>query len=190
MKYLLTDFVYSLCEQSVKDKIDCDVYRYLKWNNHYKNKPKFQRFNYCLKRYAEFRNVFFYRIQHHRHLSRICRLFFKPADGVEIGGDIGEGLLVSHRFAVVFPKKAGKNFRVGPGAVIGKNKGEQPQIGDNVYIASNATVVGGVHIGDNVIIGAGSVVTKDVPSNGIYAGNPIRLIRDLKDAPELYDEIM
>ena len=41
------------------------------------------------------------------------------------------------------------------------------------------TIIGPVHIGDNVIIGAGSVVVKDVPSNCVVAGNPAKVIRTL-----------
>ena len=50
-------------------------------------------------------------------------------------------------------------------------------IGKNCFIAINSTILPGVHIGDEVIIGAGSVVTKDVPSRVIVAGNPARIIR-------------
>lgn len=47
-------------------------------------------------------------------------------------------------------------------------------------IGSSATVLCGVTIGENAIVGAGSVVTKDVPKNGIVAGNPAKLIRFIK----------
>lgn len=50
------------------------------------------------------------------------------------------------------------------------------KIGDNVFIGMNAIITRNVTIGNNVIIGAGSVVTKDCPDNGVYAGNPARLI--------------
>ena len=52
-------------------------------------------------------------------------------------------------------------------------------IGKNVSIGSNATILGNVTIEDDSIIGAGSVVTKDVPSTQIWAGNPAKLIRIL-----------
>lgn len=52
-------------------------------------------------------------------------------------------------------------------------------IGQNVWIGAAATVVQGISIGDNSIVGAGSVVTKDVPANTIVAGVPARVIRTL-----------
>ncbi len=53
-------------------------------------------------------------------------------------------------------------------------------IGSNVFVGSGATILPGVHIGDNSIIGAGSVVTKDIPANVIAAGNPTRVIATLE----------
>ncbi|WAC20445.1 DapH/DapD/GlmU-related protein [Luteolibacter sp. SL250] len=53
-------------------------------------------------------------------------------------------------------------------------------IGDNVWITSNVTILPGITIGDNSIIGAGSVVTKDIPPNCFAAGNPCKVIRHLK----------
>lgn len=52
-------------------------------------------------------------------------------------------------------------------------------IGRNVWIGAGATILPGVSIGDNSVVGAGSVVTKDVPSDTIVAGNPARFIRKI-----------
>lgn len=57
-----------------------------------------------------------------------------------------------------------------------KSKGSVT-IGNDVWIGMNSIILSGVHIGNGAIIGTGSVVTKDVPSYAIYAGNPARLIR-------------
>ena len=51
-------------------------------------------------------------------------------------------------------------------------------IGKRCFIAVGATILPGVKIGDEVIVGAGAVVTKDVPSNVIVAGNPAKIIRE------------
>ncbi len=59
---------------------------------------------------------------------------------------------------------------------------EEIRIGNNVWIACNATVIGGVTIGDNVVIGAGSVVTKDIPSGYLAYGNPARPVRPITEA--------
>lgn len=59
------------------------------------------------------------------------------------------------------------------------SKGEI-KIGRNVWIGDKVSVFGGVTIGDNVIIGAGSIVTHDIPSNSIVAGVPARIVKELK----------
>lgn len=59
---------------------------------------------------------------------------------------------------------------------------EEIRIGNNVWIACNAMVIGGVTIGDNVVIGAGSVVTKDIPAGYLAYGNPARPVRPITEA--------
>ena len=54
-------------------------------------------------------------------------------------------------------------------------------IGKRVWVGSGSIVLPGVTIGDNSIIGAGSIVTKDVPSNVIVAGNPAKFIRNIDE---------
>ncbi|TDS09813.1 sugar O-acetyltransferase [Sphingobacterium paludis] len=54
-------------------------------------------------------------------------------------------------------------------------------IGNDVWIGGHCVILGGIKIGDNSIIAAGSVVTKDVPENSIFAGNPAKKIRDVKE---------
>jgi acetyltransferase-like isoleucine patch superfamily enzyme len=55
------------------------------------------------------------------------------------------------------------------------------KIGDNVYIGNNAMLMPGVTIGNDVIVGAGAIVTKSVPNGSIVAGNPARIIGTLDD---------
>lgn len=64
----------------------------------------------------------------------------------------------------------------------GYEYGIEVTIEDNVWIGGNTVICPGVHIGDNVVIGAGSVVTKDIPDSCIAAGNPCKVIRKITDA--------
>ena len=51
----------------------------------------------------------------------------------------------------------------------------------NVWIAAGATIIGGVTVGENSVVAAGSVVTKNVPPNTLVGGNPARVIRSIAD---------
>lgn len=187
---VVADIMYRLSGAPVKELIDADVQRNLKWDSRgQKYTSPVKRLNYCLLKKKEFRSVFELRMRHHPYLMAINDIFLPRMKTIEFGnGGIGGGLLVSHYHCVVFPKETGKNFRVGPGVVIGRN-GDFPTFGDNVYVAANATVVGDIHIGSNVIIGAGSVVTKDVPDNVVVVGNPAKVIRTIDDDERLLNEI-
>ena len=54
-------------------------------------------------------------------------------------------------------------------------------IGRNCWIGAGAILLPGVHIGDGTVIGAGSVVTKDIPANVVAVGNPCRVIKNIED---------
>ncbi|MGN0623136.1 MAG: sugar O-acetyltransferase [Oscillospiraceae bacterium] len=86
---------------------------------------------------------------------------------------IGDGVLIGHNVVL-----ATLNHDMSPE----KRRGMCPKpirIGKNVWIGSNSTVLPGVTIGDNAVIGAGSVVTRDVPENMVAAGNPARVIKTI-----------
>jgi maltose O-acetyltransferase len=63
-----------------------------------------------------------------------------------------------------------------------RNKGAPIHVGNNVWIGAAALILPGVTIGDGAIIGAGSVVNKDVPARCLAAGSPVRVIRELDPA--------
>jgi acetyltransferase-like isoleucine patch superfamily enzyme len=90
-------------------------------------------------------------------------------DKVSIGNDcfIGHGVMFIN-----------DEFKIGRPAGGDETKWKSTNIGDNVSIGSNATILP-VNICDNVVIGAGSVVTKDIIESGIYAGNPAKKLRDI-----------
>ena len=111
--------------------------------------------------------------------------FVEIQKGVTIGGNckiqshaficelvnIGNNCFISH--GVMFINDKFKN-----GEPAGGNRvlWRETFVGDNVSIGTNSTILP-VHICGNTVIGAGSVVTKDITAPGIYAGNPARLIR-------------
>ncbi len=63
----------------------------------------------------------------------------------------------------------------------GYEYGRGVTIGDNVWVGGSVIIVPGVHIGSNAVIGAGSVVTADIPDMVVAAGNPCRVIRPITD---------
>jgi galactoside O-acetyltransferase len=60
------------------------------------------------------------------------------------------------------------------------------RIGRNCWLGANVVVVPGVTIGDNVVVGAGSVVTRDLPDNVVAVGNPCRILREVNDRDREY----
>ncbi|MEH6582660.1 MAG: DapH/DapD/GlmU-related protein [Halioglobus sp.] len=68
------------------------------------------------------------------------------------------------------------------------HSGKTIRVGDNVWIGASAIILPGVSIGDGAVVGAGSVVTRDVPENTVAVGNPARVIktRDYRPATELH----
>jgi acetyltransferase-like isoleucine patch superfamily enzyme len=86
---------------------------------------------------------------------------------------IGEDCFIGH--GVMFINDL---FKEGHPSRGDKNKWQRTDIGNQVSIGSNATILP-VKITNNVVIGAGSVVTKDIHRSGIYVGNPAVLIREI-----------
>lgn len=169
----VADVLYMLADSGAKKKTDEDMKRRLVSGKH-KGVSALNRL--LLSDDKTFRNIFYYRMRGFGRLCTFCKFFLPPVKAVEIYGEIDGGLFLSHNHMVVHPQKAGENLTVGAGAVIGKNNGKYPVIGNNVSIGANATVIGNINIGDNVTVCAGSVVTKSLESNAVYGGNPARLI--------------
>ena len=97
------------------------------------------------------------------------------------GVHIGDGVFVGHNFSFIndmFPRAVNAD-----GSMQTDDDWEMvtTKIGNRVSIGTSATILGGITIGDNAIVGAGSVVTKDVPENAIVAGNPARIKRYLNE---------
>lgn len=111
-------------------------------------------------------------------LYRLCRKF-----GIEIktATKIGDGFVMCHPYNITISPFAvlGKNINIMKGATIGLSNGKRPgapQIGDCVYIGINSTILGGIHIGDDVMIAPNTFVNVDVPSHSVVIGNPCKII--------------
>ncbi|WP_449399790.1 serine acetyltransferase [Chryseobacterium wanjuense] len=105
--------------------------------------------------------------------------------------EIGEGFYLGHWGSLVINPKAkiGKNCNIAQGVTIGQqNRGKNagyPVIGNEVWIGTNAVIVGAINIGNNVLIGPNSYVNFDVPENSVVLGNPAKIF-PVEDATEGY----
>jgi serine O-acetyltransferase len=150
--------------------------------------------NYALLFIKPFRSVFRYRtVQQKPWLALFSWLVPRSLPGIEIDGQIEGGLLLYHKMGCVLsPYKAGKNLTISQGVTVGKgNRSENgfnaPVIGDNVQLCTNAVVFGGINIGNNVIVGAGTVLNKSVPDNCTVVGNPAHIVR--KNGEKCFEEL-
>ena len=108
---------------------------------------------------------------------------------------VGENFYMNHNGVILDGAKVefGDNVFIGPNCgfytaghpieVDLRNKGleyaKPIKVGNNVWFGGNVVVLPGVTIGDNVVIGAGSVVTRDIPSNVIAHGSPCRVVKEI-----------
>lgn len=118
---------------------------------------------------------------------------FKDKRHIELSvkTNIGPGLYLGHAYCITVNPKAvlGKNINLHKGVTIGQeNRGKRegvPVIGNNVWIGVNATIVGSVHIGSDVLIAPNSYVNCDIPDHSIVFGNPC-IIKHSDFATESY----
>lgn len=98
--------------------------------------------------------------------------------------DIGDDVMMGADCLILTRNHKFEDISI-PMRVQGYQKEQPVTIGDDVWIGSRVTILGGVNIGSHSIIGAGSVVTHDVPDFAIVAGNPAKLIRMRRDKQEM-----
>lgn len=158
------------------------------WCSHYKKHYSFKTFLFFFKQYPEFRVQFKTRLKllekggwwwvkllrYPLELSVLHLNIFIYTEAE----NIGKGLIFHHGFStMVSANTIGENCHIYQQVTIGNEKGGCPTIGNNVIIYAGAKVIGGISIGDDVVIGANSVVTKDIPSHSIVVGIPARIIK-------------
>ena len=140
----------------------------------------------CLRKYEYYKNTnkrfIVDRIKRKYYLYRYKKL------GVLLGFSIppnvfGPGLRIPHYGTIVVHPfvKVGENCIIQVGVNIGINQNGVPEIGDNVYIGPGVKLFGAIIIGDDIAIGANSVVNKSFPLNNItIAGIPAKIIKHCK----------
>jgi len=132
------------------------------------------------------------------------QVFLEPPFHCDYGTNIevGENFFANFNLTILDVGKVtiGANCQIAPNVSIytaghpihadvrntGYEYGIPVSIGDNVWIGGNVVILPGVKIGDDVVIGAGSVVTKDIPDHVIAAGNPCRVIREITEDDKRY----
>lgn len=108
--------------------------------------------------------------------------------GVVIGrnAEFGPGLIFLHSIGIIVNSevRAGKNLVLEHGVTIGAEKGKSPVLGDNVFVGAGAKIIGAVHIGSDVKIGANAVVVTDLPDGATAVGIPAKVVRIYGEKPE------
>lgn len=160
-----------------KKTICCDLKRYR--NQVTLNLPVIVFLLFLLHNNRYFRTIFYHRIG---PIAAMLLGWYRPGDRyflISTTTKIGEGFLCAHPYSTIINAESiGKNFSCLHCTTFGYgSNNSRPIVGDNVSFGASVTVIGGVHIGNNVIIGAGSVVVKDIPDNCVAAGNPCKVIR-------------
>ena len=125
-----------------------------------------------------FRNLFYYRLG--EYVSVFIKWMLPPEPTLHIWcPQIGPGAHFEHNYATYLNAESiGSNFYCLQLVTLGNDaKMQRPTIGDDVKIFTGATVFGGITIGNHVTIGAGSVVSKDVPDNCTVIGNPAYIVK-------------
>ena len=118
-------------------------------------------------------------------LGRVVSQFSRTLTGIEIhpGARIGRRFFIDHGMGVVIGETSeiGDDVLIYQGVTLGGTGHEQgkrhPTIGNNVVIGTGAKVLGSIHIGSHVKIGAGSVVVRPVPDHSTVVGIPGRIVR-------------
>ena len=123
---------------------------------------------YCKLRHLGFLALFLYRLNARLSGATIGR-----------GAQIGPGLVMLHSYGIVVNTSVliGENLVIEHNVTIGAEQGLVPEIGDNVFIGTGASIIGGIKIGSNAKIGANSLVIKDVPAGATVIGVPAQIIR-------------
>lgn len=187
-----------MTKKELIDNINSDLHRYcgniLKKNLfRYKIKNPGFSYMYTLRKCQYYKkNKILYRL--YRYI--LGKKTYKYGYEIPPETKIGRGLYINHIGGIAINKETiiGCNCNITKGVTIGQtNRGIKkgaPIIGNKVWIGSNASIVGKIIIGDNVLIAPNAYVNFDVPSNSVVVGNPGKIIQNKNATSEYINNIL
>lgn len=170
--YLPYIIIYVSVNNDIRCLVDKDLY-----SSHSKKTYRLFWLVFYLRYDCYFKTMFF-------HRTKTCKLsrllyhdnvhdFYIPYDV-----SLGENIHYSHPYGTILNAKSiGDNFHFKHLTTIGNkdnDENKRPVILDNVRLGANVTIIGDVVIGNNVVVGAGAIITKSIPDNSVIVGQPFR----------------
>lgn len=160
---------------------------YYRWGTNFKKRVPQIRFMYYKRKCEIWR--------HNKVVYIIYRFFYRKYQikfntDIPASTKIGYGFKIRHLGGIVINPNViiGNNVDILNGVLLGQeDRGDRkgcPTIGDNVFIGTNAIVVGKIVVGNNVLIAPGSFVNFDVPNDSIVVGNPGKVISNVNATSE------
>lgn len=141
--------------------------------------------NYNKKIQKKYKKMKFFSRIGFKHISEFYSylIFRKYRCYINFKSLIGENFVLPHPIGIVIGSGVtiGNNATIYQNVTLGQNNGKYPKLGNNVIIYPGSVIIGDVELGDNVIVGANSVVTHSFPENSIIAGNPAKIINYRKE---------
>ena len=172
IRYLIPGMLIEMDDRLVMDLVRWKRIHHITYSNH-------ETMAILLWRCKEFRNLVIYRNRKYPIRRRLIGLFYPPMESLYIDAlEIGGGLYIQHGFATMIAAKSiGENCWINQQVTIGyKGQGDPPVIGNNVTITCGAKVLGSIHVGNHVTVGANAVVIRDVPDNCVVGGVPAKVL--------------
>jgi serine O-acetyltransferase len=158
------------------------IYDYMRY---YQNAVNLIELNKIILRH-ELVGIFLYRIsrnyflKNNEEIAQLYSLLGRFISGFEIyySADIGRSLKINHGLGTVIGARTviGENALIHQGVTFGERNGKRPVVKNNVTIYAGAKILGGIIIGNNVIVGANSVCINDVEDNKTVAGVPAKIL--------------
>src|ERR1700682_1837363 len=176
---LLIPFFFTTCRETIL----LDVHRWLEAER-CNQRAGIWGLLFLLAAYKEYRTLYYYRLQRGNIFGAVLSVVLGRIYQGQVAlfircPTIGPGLFLQHGYCTsIGAQQIGKNCWINQQVTIGyKDATVGPTLGDNVVVNVGARVLGPIHVGNNVTVGANAVVTKDVPDDCVVVGAPAYIVR-------------